>query len=82
MTTQHHNPEGVSAPTGYTHVVAAEGSRIVFVSSQVPLDAQGELVGGSDLPAQGEQVFAEPPHLLASRREVDAWLAKLGGTSH
>ena len=55
---QHINPEGLSRPTGYTHVVAVEGARkLVFISGQVALNAAGEVVGRGDLGAQARQVF-------------------------
>jgi reactive intermediate/imine deaminase len=38
-------------------VVDAVASRIVYVSGQVPLDADGQLVGESDFAAQTRQVF-------------------------
>ena len=51
------NPETVAPPTGYTHVVDAPAGRIVYVSGQVALDAQGEVVGRGDVDAQARQVF-------------------------
>ena len=52
------NPAGLSAPTGYSHVVSARGGRTIYVAGQVALDAKGELVGPGDLAAQTRQVFA------------------------
>lgn len=57
MATEHINPAAVSKPTGYTHVVSADGSRIVFIAGQVPIDADGNVVGEGDLAAQAKQVF-------------------------
>lgn len=37
-------------PLTYSHVVVAEGSRVVFIAGQEPEDAQGNLVGTGDLP--------------------------------
>jgi reactive intermediate/imine deaminase len=51
------NPEGVSKPVGYTHVVDTRGSRTVYISGQVPQDSQGNIVGIGDMKAQAEQVF-------------------------
>jgi reactive intermediate/imine deaminase len=51
------NPEGVSKPVGYTHVVDTRGSRTVYISGQVPQDSQGNIVGLGDMKAQAEQVF-------------------------
>lgn len=51
------SPEGLPPPAGYSHVVDAPAGRIVYISGQVPLDADGELVGAGDLDAQVQQVF-------------------------
>ncbi len=58
-TTSHRfiNPDGLPAPNGYTHVVEARGSRMLFISGQVSIDSQGNLVGANDMRAQAEQVF-------------------------
>ena len=66
MTTHHINPDGVSKPTGYTHVVASDGSQIVFVSGQIAVDAGGNLIGEGDLSGQAEQVFENLKTCLAS----------------
>lgn len=52
------NPQGLSTPTGYSHVVSARGGRTVYIAGQVALDAQGRVVGVGDLAAQTRQVFA------------------------
>jgi enamine deaminase RidA (YjgF/YER057c/UK114 family) len=51
------NPPGVAASPAYTHVVTVSGGRTVFVSGQVALDEQGNLVGRGDLRAQTKQAF-------------------------
>ena len=56
MPTQHVNPAGVGAPSNYTHVVAASGGSIVFISGQIGMDAAGNIAGDT-LEAQGTQVF-------------------------
>jgi reactive intermediate/imine deaminase len=50
-------PDSLPAPTGYSHVVEVPASSLVFISGQVPLDANGELVGPGDIDAQTRQVF-------------------------
>jgi enamine deaminase RidA (YjgF/YER057c/UK114 family) len=60
------NPSAVSKPNNYTHVVSAQGSRIVFISGQVALDAAGNVVGAGDLAAQATQVFENLGACLAS----------------
>jgi reactive intermediate/imine deaminase len=51
------SPVGLPAPVGYSHVVDAPARRLLFVSGQVPLDADGRLVGEGDIAAQTRQVF-------------------------
>jgi enamine deaminase RidA (YjgF/YER057c/UK114 family)/quinol monooxygenase YgiN len=51
------NPQGLSTPTGYTHVVSTRGGRTIYIAGQVALDAKGQLVGKGDLAAQTTQVF-------------------------
>jgi enamine deaminase RidA (YjgF/YER057c/UK114 family) len=71
------NPDAVSKPGAYTHVVAAEGSRIVFISGQVALDKDGNVVGAGDLGAQAEQVFKNLQACLASVGATFADVTKL-----
>ena len=52
------NPPGLSTPTGYSHIVSAKGGRTIYISGQVAINEQGELVGPGDLRAQTTQVFA------------------------
>ncbi len=51
------NPEGMNRPGTYTPVVTVRGGKMVYISGQVPLDERGQLVGGTDLKAQTEQVY-------------------------
>lgn len=60
------NPDAVSKPGAYTHVVQATGSRIVFIAGQVALDKDGNVVGAGDLAKQTEQVFQNLQACLAS----------------
>ena len=50
-------PETLSQPFGYSHVVDSPASRVIYISGQVPLDAEGHLVGEGDFEAQTRQVF-------------------------
>jgi reactive intermediate/imine deaminase len=52
------SPETMSPPFGYSHVVDARAGRIIFISGQVPLNTEGELIGEGDFEAQARQVFA------------------------
>jgi enamine deaminase RidA (YjgF/YER057c/UK114 family) len=60
------NPSTVSKPGAYTHVVSAQGSRVVFISGQVALDAAGNVVGAGDLEKQAAQVFENLKACLAA----------------
>jgi enamine deaminase RidA (YjgF/YER057c/UK114 family) len=60
------NPKGLAAPHGYTHVVTTKLGKMVFISGQVAMDAQGHLVGKSDLRAQTKQVFENLKTALAA----------------
>jgi reactive intermediate/imine deaminase len=50
-------PATLSPPFGYSHVVEAPVGSIVYISGQVPLDTDGQLVGAGDFEAQTRQVF-------------------------
>jgi enamine deaminase RidA (YjgF/YER057c/UK114 family) len=66
MTLELINPEELPTPASYTHVIAATGSRLVFVAGQVADDAQGNLVGPDDLAAQARQAFANLGRCLSA----------------
>jgi reactive intermediate/imine deaminase len=51
------HPEGLARSSQYTQVVAASGTRTVFVSGQVALDGDGELIGKDDFEAQAHKAF-------------------------
>ncbi|MFG2041894.1 RidA family protein [Dactylosporangium sp. NPDC048998] len=69
-------PAGLPAPNGYSHVVAFAG-RCVAVSGQVPLDADGNVVGPGDPEAQAEQVFRNLGTALAAAGATFADVVKL-----
>jgi 2-iminobutanoate/2-iminopropanoate deaminase len=51
--------EQLPKPMGpYSHCVIGEGSKLVFISGQVPQDANGNLIGRGDIAAQTRQVLA------------------------
>jgi reactive intermediate/imine deaminase len=52
------SPGTMSPPFGYSHIVDAVASRVIFISGQVPLNTDGDLVGKGDFEAQARQVFA------------------------
>lgn len=65
MTLEHINPAGVATPTNYTHVIATQGGRTVYVSGQTPVNVKGEVVG-DDLTTQAVQVFENLKACLAA----------------
>ncbi len=71
------NPDAVSKPGAYTHVVSAQGSRIVFISGQVAIDKNGNVVGAGDLGKQAEQVFENLKACLASAGATFADVTKM-----
>jgi enamine deaminase RidA (YjgF/YER057c/UK114 family) len=66
MTISHHNPDGLSKPTGYTHVTVVTANQHVHISGQVALDAAGNVVGKGDIGAQAEQVYKNLEIALAA----------------
>ncbi|HEX7286728.1 MAG TPA: RidA family protein [Candidatus Angelobacter sp.] len=64
--TQYLNPEDLSKPTGYTHVVVAQPGKLIYVSGQVALNAKGDVVGKGDLRAQATQVMENLKTALAA----------------
>jgi enamine deaminase RidA (YjgF/YER057c/UK114 family) len=60
------NPDELPTPESYTQVVAATGSRLVFVAGQVADDGQGNLVGAGDLAVQARQAFSNVGRALAA----------------
>ncbi len=58
MGVQRLTPAGLFKPMAYTQVVVATGRRLVFVSGQVSMNAEGKLVAPGDLAGQAKQVYA------------------------
>jgi enamine deaminase RidA (YjgF/YER057c/UK114 family) len=59
MDKQHVNPSELgAAPRAYSHAVTVAGpARLVYVSGQISLGADGEVIGKGDMRRQCEQVF-------------------------
>jgi reactive intermediate/imine deaminase len=70
------SPETLPPPAGYSHVVDASGGRLIYISGQVPLDRDGELVGG-DFEAQARRVFENLTAALAAADASWADVVKL-----
>jgi enamine deaminase RidA (YjgF/YER057c/UK114 family) len=71
------NPDGISTPQTYSHVIVATGGRMVFIAGQVAEDRQGNLVGRGDMAAQARQVFANIGRALAAAGAEPRQVAKL-----
>ena len=57
MPKQFYNPPALNPPNGFTHAVAATGTKTVYVSGQVSVDEKGDVVGKGDFRAQVERTF-------------------------
>lgn len=54
---EHPHVDGLFKNPAYSHVAIASGARTVYISGQVAMDSEGNLVGAGDLGAQTEQVM-------------------------
>jgi enamine deaminase RidA (YjgF/YER057c/UK114 family) len=77
MTLELIDPDDLSTPASYTHVIVATGSRLVFVAGQVADDAQGNLVGHGNLAVQARQAFANVGRCLAAAGAEPAQVTKI-----
>ena len=69
-------PAGTPPVNGYSHAVLFSGPMMV-ISGQVPVDADGNLVGKDDPAAQVRQVFANLGAALAAAGATMAHVVKL-----
>ena len=76
MSTERINPPELSPPTGFSHAVAATGSRVVFLAGQTALDADGKVVGAT-LPEQFEKALANLLTALRAAGGTPADLARV-----
>src|SRR5439155_5098044 len=60
------NPRDLPTPTGYTQVIVATGTKLIFIAGQEPEDIDGKLVGPGDLVVQARQVFSNLGRALAA----------------
>jgi enamine deaminase RidA (YjgF/YER057c/UK114 family) len=56
------NPDTLPAPSGYAHALRAGG--VHYLSGQVALDKDRNLIGPGDMSAQAEQTFSNLTRLL------------------
>ena len=58
------NPDGMTQPTAYNHLVKV--GHLMFIAGQVALDGDGKVVGEGDMTAQVRQVLENLKTVLAS----------------
>jgi enamine deaminase RidA (YjgF/YER057c/UK114 family) len=61
------NPPGLAKPVGYSHGIEVQGGKTLYVSGQVALDKDGNLVGPGDLVAQFRQICENLKAVLLAR---------------
>ena len=74
------NPEGAPRPAGnYSQVVRVEtgDTAFLYISGQIAVDAQGNMVGKGDVAAQAAQVFENLRAILAANGATFADVVKL-----
>jgi enamine deaminase RidA (YjgF/YER057c/UK114 family) len=77
MTVERVAPQGLFKPAGYSQVTIGRGRRIVFISGQVSIDADGALVAPGDFAGQVRQVYANLRLALAGVGANPANVTKL-----
>jgi enamine deaminase RidA (YjgF/YER057c/UK114 family) len=60
------NSPDINTPPGFTHSVVINSGKIVFVSGQVGVDKQGQMVGTDNFRAQTNQAFQNLKAVLAA----------------
>ena len=68
-------PEGLTKPATYSHVVKV--GNLLFISGQVSFDASGKLVGENDMKAQVKQVLENLKTALASQKADFSHVVKI-----
>ncbi|MFF3677132.1 RidA family protein [Streptomyces sp. NPDC002120] len=76
MSLERINPAELSPATGFSHAVAATGSRMVFLAGQTALDGSGKVVG-EGLPEQFEVALTNLLAALAAAGGSPADLARV-----
>ncbi len=71
------SPESIHEARGYTHVVKATGGTTVYISGQVGIDRDGNLVGRGDLEAQARQAYANLGRALDAVGATQGDVAKI-----
>lgn len=75
--TQIVNPDGWAAPKGYSNGVVVQGTRTLCVAGQIAWNAQCELVGAGDFPAQFAQALSNVRAVVEAAGGTIEQVAKL-----
>ena len=62
------NPEGMTQPAAYRHLVKVD--KLLFIAGQVALDGDGNVIGKGDMPAQVRQVLENLKPYLPPRAQT------------
>jgi enamine deaminase RidA (YjgF/YER057c/UK114 family) len=71
------NPEGLSKPNRFSHVVIAKGEKTIYISGQTSHDANGKLIGKGDLAVQTDQAYKNLRIALAASGATFADVVKM-----
>jgi enamine deaminase RidA (YjgF/YER057c/UK114 family) len=52
------NPKTLVVPTGYSHGIASDGGRTIYLAGQISMDRQGAVVHGGDIVKQFDQALS------------------------
>src|SRR5437879_4019349 len=77
MEKQFFNPSNMHRPRGYTHAVAVDTARLIFIAGQVAFDRDGNLVGKGNLRAQAEKALDNLVAALAAAGATPADVVKM-----
>lgn len=77
MTLQRLQPYGLVKSANFSQVVAATGPVTIYISGQVSMDKEGNLVAPDDIPAQARQVYANLRVALEAAGATPADVTKL-----
>ncbi len=70
------NPSNVHWPHGYSHIVKVNNT--IYVSGQIPLDQDGNIVGEGDIAVQTEQVYENLKRCLEAAGATMSDIVMLG----
>jgi enamine deaminase RidA (YjgF/YER057c/UK114 family) len=70
-------PDGLTRPAPYAHVVVAQPGRLIFCAGQVAEDERGTIVGAGDMRAQTAQALRNLGRALAAANATFDDLVKL-----